>query len=78
MRFRACSIVPRLFHRDMERLDLTSIADALLTSAGWARVGLTASNEHLREQAAKELALTICERVNPVPRADRNQLALPL
>lgn len=62
----------------MERLDPTQITDALLTSAGWARVGLTAPSEHLRNQAAKELALTICERLNPPSLVDRNQFPLPL
>lgn len=62
----------------MEHLDLTHIQDALLTSAGWARVGLTAPNARLREQAAKELALTICERLNGAEPLDRNQLPLPL
>ena len=62
----------------MERIDPTQITDALLTSAGWARVGLTAPSPQMREQAAKELAQTICERINPPPFMDRNQLALPL
>ncbi len=67
-----------MFSEDMDRLDPTQITDALLTSAGWARVGLTAPSEHLRQQAAKELALTICDRINPPQNADRNQLPLPL
>jgi hypothetical protein len=62
----------------MEPLDPTQITDALLNSAGWARVGLTAPSEHIRNQAAKELALTICERLNPPSQIDRNQLPLPL
>lgn len=62
----------------MERIDPQQIATALLTSAGWARVGLTAPNERLREQAAKELALAVCETINPPTQPDRNQLALPL
>lgn len=62
----------------MDSIDPTQITDALLTSAGWARVGLTAPTEHIREQAAKELALTICERINPTPIIDHNQLRLPL
>lgn len=70
--FLICSI-PR-----MDSIDPTQITDALLTSAGWARVGLTAPTEHIREQAAKELALTICERINPTPIIDHNQLRLPL
>ena len=63
---------------DMERIDPTQITDALLNSAGWARVGLTAPTEHIRNQAAKELALTICERLNPPQQIDPNQLRLPL
>lgn len=62
----------------MERIDPAQITDALLTSAGWARVGLTAPSEHLRHQAAKELALTICERINPSPAGNTDQLPLPL
>lgn len=62
----------------MERIDPAHITEALLTSAGWARVGLTAPSEHLRQQAAKELALTICERINPSPIGNTDQLPLPL
>ncbi len=62
----------------MNSIDPSQITDALLTSAGWARVGLTAPTEHIREQAAKELAMTICERINPTPIIDHNQLRLPL
>lgn len=62
----------------MERIDPLQITDALLTSAGWARVGLTAPSPRIREQAAKELALTICDAINPPPQIDRDQLALPL
>ena len=62
---------------DMERLDPQQIASALLTSAGWARVGLTAPNEHLREQAAKELALAVCETINPSMEPDPRQSSLP-
>lgn len=65
-------------HWKMERIDPHAISDALLTSAGWARVGLTAPVQHIREQAAKELALTICERLDPSLLPDRNQLPLPL
>lgn len=48
----------------MERIDPSSlpevaIAEALLSAPGWARVGLTASTEHMRRQAARELALAI-------------------
>lgn len=60
----------------MDRPDPAQIADVLLTSAGWARVGLTAPDERLRQQAAKELAVTIIEVLDPPPRPDPRQLAL--
>jgi len=60
----------------MNRVDPAPIAKALLTSAGWARVGLTAPSEYLREQAAKELAVTIAEALDPTPEPDPNQLRL--
>ena len=62
----------------MERVDPAQVADALLSSAGWARVGLTAPNAHMREQAAKELALAVCERISPGCPSDPDQLALPI
>ncbi|WP_236696866.1 DUF6771 family protein [Sphingomonas sp. Leaf257] len=65
-------------HVYMERIDPQQISDALLNSAGWARIGLTAPVQRIREQAAKELALTICEMLDPSRVPDRNQLALPL
>jgi hypothetical protein len=39
----------------------TSIAQALLSAPGWARVGLTAPAEGLREDAALELARAVLE-----------------
>lgn len=60
----------------MERIDANQIASALLTSAGWARVGLTAPNERLRELAATELALAIVGILDPQPQADPRQLSL--
>lgn len=60
----------------MERIAPQQIADALLTSAGWARVGLTAPDEHVREQAAKELAATILDVLDPQPEPDPRQLGL--
>jgi len=64
-------------YMSMERIDPSLIADALLTSAGWARIGLTAPDEHLREQAAKELAITICETISPSSKPDPRQSNLP-
>jgi hypothetical protein len=43
------------------RLDPDIIAQALLTAPGWARVGLSAPTEYLREAAAKDLAVAILE-----------------
>jgi hypothetical protein len=50
----------------MDRIDPSShsaatIADKLLSAPGWARVGLTAPTEHLREAAAIELAHAVLE-----------------
>lgn len=60
----------------MERIAAEQIADALLTSAGWARVGLTAPDERLRQQAAKELAVTVLDLIDPQPEPDPRQLVL--
>jgi len=60
----------------MERIDPHPIASALLASAGWARVGLTAPSDWLREQAAKELAQTIADALNQGPEPDPRQLGL--
>ncbi|WP_335304538.1 DUF6771 family protein [Sphingomonas adhaesiva] len=63
----------------MELLDPQQIARALLLdSAGWARIGLTAPVLRLREQAAQELAMTICRRLVPPAPVDTDQLPLPL
>jgi len=60
----------------MERIDPSSIAEAILRSAGWARVGITAPSKWLREQAAQELAHTIAQALEPEPQNDPRQLAL--
>lgn len=63
----------------MERIDPDQIADALLAAPGWARLGLTEPQEHLRRQSARELALAIVEELcGPAPSADPSQLALAL
>ena len=58
--FRLCS------HNPMSRIDLESlpeatITEALLSAPGWARVGLAAPTETMREQAARELARAVLE-----------------
>jgi len=60
----------------MERIDPSQIADALLNSAGWARMDLTAPDDRLREQAAKELALMIVGALDPQAEPDPRQLSL--
>lgn len=39
----------------------TAIADALLAAPGWARVGIAAPAEHIREAAAIELARAVLD-----------------
>jgi hypothetical protein len=46
------------------------IADALLSSTGWARAGLTAPNERVRTQAALELAQSILDVLDGTSRCD--------
>jgi len=65
----------------MTRIDQATIATTILTLApGWARVGITAPNERLREDAAHELARTILERLDwgSGEGVDPDQLALAL
>jgi hypothetical protein len=62
----------------MDRLDENLIAEALLAAPEWARIGLTAPVEHLRQQSARELALAIFERADRGPDPGPDQLALTL
>lgn len=56
-----------------------SIAAAILSAPGWARVGLTMPNAEMRERAAETIATTILDTLGaPIEDADRDQLALPL
>jgi hypothetical protein len=63
----------------MTNIDPDRVARALLNAPGWARVGLTAPTEIIREAAAQELALTIA-RIEAAGSAapDPNQLVLAL
>ena len=49
----------------MNRLDKNAIADALLAAPGWAKLGLTEPREHLRIDAAMELASAIVDQLSP-------------
>lgn len=61
----------------MERIDPDQIADALLAAPGWARLGLTEPSEHIRRQAARELALAVLEEIGgESSAADPDQLVL--
>lgn len=63
----------------MTQPDPNLIAHAILTSSGFARVGLTAPNERIREAAAAELARSIIYALEGFPDGiDARQLALPL
>lgn len=56
---------------------LSSMACVILSAPGWARVGITAPTEALREAAALELARTIVEGA-PQGEASPDQLCLLL
>ncbi|WP_225008043.1 DUF6771 family protein [Novosphingobium percolationis] len=59
------------------RIDTDTIAQAILSAPGWARVGITAPDEHLRHDAARELACAILG-TDPKPRWLDEQLKLSL
>lgn len=57
----------------------TSLAYTLLTAPACARVGLTAPDERLREEAAAQLAKTIIDALEGSQGVhDARQMALPL
>ena len=63
----------------MSRIDPQAVAQAILTAPAWARVGITAPSEYLREDAALELAQSILAEVDCEPAArtaDQLQLGL--
>lgn len=59
----------------MERVAPTELAETILAAPAWAKVGITAPNPRLREEAAIELARTI---LGNDPQFDPRQLALTL
>lgn len=63
----------------MTQPDSDLIAHAILTSSGFARVGITAPSEPIRGAAAAELARTIIYALEGFPGAyDARQMALTL
>jgi hypothetical protein len=62
----------------MERPDTTTLAKVILTAPAWARVGITAPTEVIRDAAAQELALQIGKLVGAATdEPDPRQIALP-
>jgi len=55
------------------------LANAILAAPAWARIGLTAPKESLRDAAAQELALQIGKLIGIDPQQhDPRQIRLPL
>lgn len=70
--FFLCSI------NEMTEMDPDRVADALLAAPGWARIGITAPKESVRQAAAQELALTITRLFADDSTPDRKQSQLTL
>jgi hypothetical protein len=64
--------------RHMSRVAQESIATTILAAPAWARVGITAPSERMRDDAARELARAIVERIAVSGSDDPDQLALRL
>lgn len=62
----------------MNRIDQATIATTILCAPGWARVGITAPTETVRDAAAHELARTIIERIDGDQREVSSPDQLPL
>lgn len=60
----------------MPRIDDTTIADAILSAPGWARVGISDPKPWLREDAAIELARFIRSQVDTPPDVVSTQSSL--
>ncbi|WP_079246996.1 DUF6771 family protein [Sphingomonas turrisvirgatae] len=59
----------------MERVAPTQLVETILSAPAWARVGITAPSERVREEAALQLARSILGEDH---RADPRQLVLTL
>jgi len=62
----------------MSRVEQQSIAATILGAPAWARVGITAPSERMRDDAAHELARAIVEHIASGGSDDPDQLALRL
>jgi hypothetical protein len=66
-------------YEQMERIDTSAVAHAILDAPGWARVGIAAPSSCLREDAALELARVIADAVDaPASAPSPEQSSLPL
>lgn len=59
------------------RIEHDAVAQAILNAPGWARVGITAPDKRMRQEAAHELAVVILGD-EPVADQDDGQLRLAL
>lgn len=63
----------------METSSPRMLGSMVLSAPGWVRVGITAPNERLRQEAALELGSLIADRIErPIVIVPEGQLALPL
>jgi len=62
----------------MTEMDPDRVADALLAAPGWARIGITAPKESVRQAAAQELARTVTRLFTGDSTPDPDQLQLTL
>jgi hypothetical protein len=62
----------------MTEMNPDRVADALLVVPGWARIGITAPKESVRQAAAQELAFTITRLIADDATPDPDQLQLTL
>lgn len=63
----------------MPTLDPSRLAQMILEAPAWARLGITAPKQDLRQRAAEELARAIAERMDAGTEVhDGRQMGLPL
>ncbi|GAA0456845.1 MULTISPECIES: DUF6771 family protein [Sphingomonas] len=59
-------------------IEQDTIAEALATAPGWAKIGLTMPQERLREDARREMARHVYSTLYKPASVDTAQLPLPL
>ena len=68
----------RIMLSDMNRIDQQTVAQALLSAPGWARIGITDPKPSLRQDAAEELAKHILDCAERPQASHDTQSRLPL